>query len=161
MASQTPIDTPLLPSQIPSLPLGYNALNASIPIPTQVPSKITPLGHNPIAGFIPTLPQPPIRGSYPPLTDGSDPSGITQSFTPNYRIPVGRQFNPGVQFQPLIGGQIPMGTQPLVEGQPRPTPLYGQNIPTTLSKYWNIPTQGSTQLTGGNNLKSPLSYPLV
>jgi hypothetical protein len=38
VASQTPIGTPLLPSQIPSLPLGYNALNVSILVPTQVPS---------------------------------------------------------------------------------------------------------------------------
>jgi hypothetical protein len=81
VASQTPIGTPLLPNQIPSLPLGYNALNASIPTPTQVPSIIprvfTPPGHSLVPCFILTLPQPPSRGSYPPLIGGLDPSGIT------------------------------------------------------------------------------------
>jgi hypothetical protein len=137
VASQTLIGTPLLPSQIPSLPLGYHALNASILVPTQVPPEnprvFTPLGHNPIPCFIMTLPQPPSRGSYPPLTDGPDSSGITHSFTPNYQIPVGRQFNPRGQFQPLLGGQTPMGTQPPVGGQPPPTPPYGKNILTTLA----------------------------
>jgi hypothetical protein len=129
MARQTPISTPLLPSQIPSLPLGYNALNASIPIPTQVPSRIpgvfTPPGDNPVPVFISTLPQPPFIESYPPLTGGSDPSGITQSFTPNYQIPVGRKFKLGCQFQPPLGSQNPRGTQPPVRGQPPPTPPYG------------------------------------
>jgi hypothetical protein len=88
MASQTPIGTPLLPSQIPSLPLGYNALNASILVPTQVPSEtpgvFTPPGHNHVPGFILTLPQPTFGGYYPPLASIDDPSGITPSFTPNY-----------------------------------------------------------------------------
>jgi len=101
VADQTPIGTPLLPSQIPSLPLGYNALNDSIPVPTQVQSRTlgvsTPPGHSPIICFIPTLPQPPSGGSYPPLIRGADPSGTTQHFTPNYHILVGEQFHPGGQ----------------------------------------------------------------
>jgi hypothetical protein len=153
VASQAPIGTPLSPRPSPSLPPGYNALNASIPIPTQVPSGasgvFSPPGHNPVVGFILTLPQPPSGGSYPPFTGGSGPSGITQSFTPNYQIPVGGQFNPGGQSQPPFGGQTPIGTQPPVGGQPPPTPPYGQNIPTALAQYWNFLTQGNTQSTGG------------
>jgi hypothetical protein len=153
VVGQTPIGTPLLPSQIPSLPLGYNVLNASIPVPTQVPYITprvpTPSGHNLVLGFILTLPHPPSRGSYPSLIEGDDPSGTTQSFTTNYQIPVGEQFHPRGQTQSPFGGQIPIGTQPQVGGQPPPTPPYGENIPASLAQYWNYLTQNNPQPTGG------------
>jgi hypothetical protein len=124
VTSQTPIGTPLLPSYIPSLPLGYNALNASIPNPTQVPSGISgafiPPGHNLVPCFIPTLPQPPSGGSHPPLTNRSDPSDVTQSFTPNYQIPVGIQFNPGGQSQPPLEVKTQWGHNPQSEDNLHP-----------------------------------------
>jgi hypothetical protein len=154
VASHAPIGTPHSPRPIPSLPPGYNALNTTIPIPTQVSSKNSrvspPPGYNPTASFILTLPQVPLEGSYPPFTRGSDPSGITQSFTPNYQIPVSGKFHPRGQTQPggqthigtqpPFGVQTPIGTQPLVGGQSPPTPPYGQNIPTALAQYWNFLT---------------------
>jgi hypothetical protein len=150
---QIPIGTPLLPSQIPSLPLGYNVLNASIPIPTQVPSETSgvsnPSGHNLIPSFILTLPQPPSRGSYPSPIGRTDPSGTTKSFTPNYHIHVGGQFHPGGQTQSPFGGQIPIGMPPTVEGKLPPTLPYGQNIPASLAYYWNYLTQNNPQLIGG------------
>jgi hypothetical protein len=123
VASQAPIGTPLSPRLTPSLPPGYHALNASIPIPTQVPSGasgvFSPPGHNPVVSFILTLPQPPSRGSYPPFIGGTDPSGITQSFTPNYQIPVSGHFNP--RGQPPPRSQTHIGTQPPSWGT---TPTY-------------------------------------
>jgi hypothetical protein len=81
VAIQTPIGTPLLPSKIPSLPLGYNVLNSSIPIPTSIPSEaprvFTAHGNDLIADFILKLPHPSPGGSYPPLTKGPEPSGTT------------------------------------------------------------------------------------
>jgi hypothetical protein len=92
VASQSPIGTP---RPTPSLPPRYNPLNASIPIPTQGPSRVSrvfpPPEHHVVAGFILTLPHVPSRGSYPPFPGGAGPSGITQSFTPTYQIPVGGQ----------------------------------------------------------------------
>jgi hypothetical protein len=153
VASQAPIGMPLSPRLTPTLPPGYHALNASIPIPTQVPSRTpgvsTPSGHNLVPGFILTLPRPPSRGSYPSPIGGTDPSGTTQSFTPNYQIPVGGQFHPGGQTQSPFGGQIPIGMQPLIGGKPPPTPPYGQNIPAALAQYWNYLTQNNPQPTGG------------
>jgi hypothetical protein len=163
VASQTPIGTPRSPRSTPSLPLGYNVLNDSIPIPTQIPTGasgvLPPLGHNLVVGFIPTLPRVPSGGFHPPFPDGASPSGVTQSFTPNHQTPVGRHLNPWGQpppggqiptgTQPSFGGQIPTGTHPLVGGQPPPTPPYGQNIPVALAQYWNYLTQGNPQLTRG------------
>jgi hypothetical protein len=139
VASQAPIGTPLSPSVTPTLPLGYRALNDSIPTPTQTPYR-TPggpssSGHSP-PGFILTLPQPLLRGPFSFSTNNTNPSGTIPSFTPNYQIPVGGQFHQGGLNQPPlvgkipIGMQIPIGTQPLIGtkppigGQPPPTPPY-------------------------------------
>jgi hypothetical protein len=120
VASQALISTPLSPRLTPSLPPRYHVLNASIPIPSQVPSGasrvFSPPRHNPVVGFILTLPQPPSRGSYPPFIGGTDPSGITQSFTPNYHILVSGHFNHRGQTPPR--SQTHIGTQPPVGGQP-------------------------------------------
>jgi hypothetical protein len=78
VSSQAPIGTPLSPRLTPTLPPRYHALNASIPVPTQVPSRTpgvsTPSGHNLVPGFILTLPRPPSRGSYPSPIEGINPS---------------------------------------------------------------------------------------
>jgi hypothetical protein len=105
VASQPPIGTPHSSRQIPSLPLGYNALNASIPIPTQVPSGasgvFTPPGYNVASGSILTPSQFLSRGSYPPFIGGFRPSGSTTFgistplFTSGYQIPIGGQYNLG------------------------------------------------------------------
>jgi hypothetical protein len=54
--TQGPIGTTLSSRPIPFLPHGYHALNTSIPIPTQVPSRasiiFTPPGYNVASGFI-------------------------------------------------------------------------------------------------------------
>ena len=56
VVTQDPIGTPLSSRPITSLPNGYNYLNTSIPIPTQVFSKasgfFTPLGYNDASSFI-------------------------------------------------------------------------------------------------------------
>jgi hypothetical protein len=98
MASQPPIGTLLLSIQIQSLPLGYNSLNASIPIPTQVSSGasgvFTPPGYNAASGFIPKPSQFLSRGSYPHFIGGFGPSGSntfgisTPLFTFGYQIPI-------------------------------------------------------------------------
>jgi hypothetical protein len=146
VASHAPIGTPLSPRVTPTLPPGYHALNASIPSPTQItsetPSGSTPSGHN-LLSFISTLPPPPFRGPLPSSIGGTDPSGTTPSFTPNYQIPVGGQFHKGGQTQPPFAGQIPIGSQPPIGGKPPPTPPYGQNIPPSLAQYWNYLIVGS------------------
>jgi hypothetical protein len=67
-ASQAPIGTLLSPIVILTLPPRYHALNASIPIPTQItsvtPGGPTSSGHSPL-GFILKLPSPPFRGPFP------------------------------------------------------------------------------------------------
>jgi hypothetical protein len=87
VARKSPICTPLSPRLTPTLPPRYHALNASIPVPTQIPSRTpdisTPYGHHLVPGFIPTLPQSPSRGSPPSPIEGTDPRGTTQYFTPN------------------------------------------------------------------------------
>jgi len=136
MASQAPIGTLLSPRVTPTLPPRYPALNASIPVPTQItfetPDGPTPSGHH-LPSFIPTLPPPPFRGSPPSSIRGIDPSGTIPSFTPTYQIPVGGQFHQGGQNQPPLTGKIPIGTQPLIGGQPPLTPPYGKNIPPSLA----------------------------
>jgi hypothetical protein len=78
MASQGPIGTLISPRFTPTLPLGYHALNASIPAPTQISSETpgvsTPSGHHLIPGFILKLPRPPFRGPLPSSIGGTDPS---------------------------------------------------------------------------------------
>jgi len=106
MASQAPIGMSLSPRLTPTLSPGYHVLNASILVPTQIPSETpglsTPSGHHFVHGFILTLPRPPSRGSLPSPIGGTNPSGTIHSFTPNYQILVGGHFHPG--------GQIPIGT---------------------------------------------------
>jgi len=87
MAIQAPIGTPLSPRVTPTLPPRYHALNASIPVPTQITS-ITTGGPTPsrqhLPGFILTLPPPPFRGPPPSSIGGIDPSGTIPSLTPSY-----------------------------------------------------------------------------
>jgi hypothetical protein len=56
--SLAPINTPRMPNITLTLPLGYRALNASIPTPAQTPSSSPggPSSGNSLPGFIPTLP---------------------------------------------------------------------------------------------------------
>jgi hypothetical protein len=81
VASQYPIGTPLSSRQIPSLPLGYNSLNAYITIPTQVPSRysrvFTSPRYNVAYGSIPTPSYLLYEGSYPPFIGGFRPNGST------------------------------------------------------------------------------------
>jgi hypothetical protein len=153
VASQAPIGTLLSPRLTPKLPPGYHALNASILVPTQIPSGTlgisTPSRHHLVPDFILTPPRSPSRGSLPSLIRGTEPSGTTQSFTPNYQILVGKQFHPGSQTQSPFGGQIPIGMQPPIGGKPPPTPTYGHNIPAALAQYWNYLIQNNPQSTGG------------
>jgi hypothetical protein len=153
VARQAPIGTPLSPRITPALPLGYHVLNASIPAPTQISSRTpgisTSSQHHLVLDFILTLPQPPFRGPLPSSIGGTDPSGTILSFTPNYQIPVGGQFHQGGQTQSPFAGQIPTRMQPLIGGQPPPTPPYGQNIPPSLAQYWNYLIQQNPHSTGG------------
>jgi hypothetical protein len=99
MASQPPIGIPRSSRQILSLPLGYNALNAYIPIPTQVPFKafgvFTPIVYNVASSSIPIPSQFLSGGSNPPFIGGFGPSGSTTFgistplFTSSYDIPIG------------------------------------------------------------------------
>jgi hypothetical protein len=126
MAIQPPIGTPRSSRQIPSLPLGYNALNASIPIPTQVPSGasgvFTTPWYNASFGSISTPSQFLSGGSYPPFIGGFRPSGSTTFgictllFTSGHRIPIGGQYNPGGKTQ--FGGQTQIGASSSLGGQP-------------------------------------------
>jgi hypothetical protein len=83
--TQDPIGTPLPLRSNPSLPPGYNALNTSIAIPTQNPSRgsrlFIPPGYNVFSQFVPTptqvfsggltCPPPPLFGG----SNCSSPSG--------------------------------------------------------------------------------------
>jgi hypothetical protein len=141
MDSQAPISTLLLPRFTPTLPLRYHALNASIPAPPQISFGTlgisTPSGHHLIPSFILTLPRPPFRGPLPSFIEGTNPSGTISSFTPNYQIPVGGQFHQGGQIQFPFAGQIPIGMQPSIGGQPPLTLPYGKKISPSLAQYWN------------------------
>jgi hypothetical protein len=153
VASQAPIGTPLSPRLTPTLPPRYHALNASILVPTQIPSRDSWHFHSFWAPscswfYSDTSSAPFQRVSSIPY-QRNHPSGTTQSFTPNYQIPVGGQFHPGGQTQSPFGGQIPIGTQPPIGGKPPPTPPYGQNIPAALAQYWNYLIQNNPQSTGG------------
>jgi hypothetical protein len=152
-SSQAPIGTLLSPRFTPTLSPGYHASNASILAPTQLmsetPSIYTPSGHHLVPSFILKLPPPPFRGPLPSSIGGIDPSGTISSFTPNYQIPVGGKFHQGDQTKSPFARQIPIGTQPPIEGKPPPTPPYGQKIPPSLAQYWNYPIQHNPHSTGG------------
>jgi hypothetical protein len=135
-------------------------LNASIPIPTQVPSGasgvFTPPGYNVASGSIPTPSQFLSGGSYPHLIGGFRPNGSTTFgistplFTSSYQIPIGGQYNPGGETQ--FGGQTQIGSSSSPRGQPPHggyNPQYGQNIPVSLAQYWNLLIQGNPQSSGG------------
>ena len=125
MASQPPIGTPHSSRQIPSLPLGYNALNDSIPIPSQVPPRaygvFTPPGYNVASGSILTPSKFLFEGSYPNFIGGFRSSvpttfGIsTLLFTIGYQIPIGGQYNPGGETK--FGGQTQIGASSSPRGQ--------------------------------------------
>ena len=160
VASQPSIGTPLSSREIPSLPLGYNALNASIPIPTQVSSGasrvFTPPRYNVSSDSILTPSQFLSRGFYPPFIGGFGPYGSTTFgsstplFTSGYQIPIRGQYNPRGKTQ--FGGQTQIGTPSSLGGQPPfggYNPPYGQNIPGSLAQYWNLLIQGNPQSSGG------------
>jgi hypothetical protein len=159
VARQAPIGMPLSPRFTPTLPAKYHALNDSIPTHTQIPSETpgisTPSGHHLVPGFILTLPRPPFRGPLPSPIRGTDPSGTIPSFTPNYQIPVGKQFHQGVQTQFPFVGQIPIGMQP------PPTPPYGQTYPHPWPRIGTILSKTILTRLGGNSLNLAPSYPLV
>jgi hypothetical protein len=111
---QDPIGTPLSSIPISSLPLGYHALNPSIVVPTQVPSRVFglffPLGYNVVVSFVPTPSQVLSGGSYPPFLGGSDPSGP---------IPIGSThhlFTSGYHI--LVGGKSHARGKPQFRGLP-------------------------------------------
>jgi hypothetical protein len=163
--SQYLIGTPLPPRLNPSLPPGYRALNISIAIPTQVPSRgsrhFVPPGYNVATGFVPTLAQVLSGGPYvppPPLLGGSGPSGSnpvggTNCFvTSGFQIPMGGQ--PQVGGQPQLGGKPQVGAQPQIGGKPQVgfhNLGYGQNVPVLPSQPWNLPFQGNQQPARGKH----------
>jgi hypothetical protein len=136
--SQPPIGTPCSSRKIPSLSIGYNALNTSIPIPTQVPSRssrvFTPLGSNVASSSIPTPSQFLSEGSYPPFIGVFRPGGsktfaiYTPLFTSGYQIPIGGQYNPMGKTQ--FGGQTQLGNHPHLEDNPQSTDII-QNMDKT------------------------------
>jgi hypothetical protein len=110
---QAPIGTPLRPN--PSFPPGYRALNTSVSITTQVPSRgsglFVPPGYNVAVGFVPT----PSLGGFG--LGGSNPiGGTSHSFTSGFQIPVGGQ--PQTGGKPQFGGQPQMGHNLKFGGQP-------------------------------------------
>jgi hypothetical protein len=166
--TQAPIGTPLPLRPNPSLPPGYNALNTSIAIPTQNPSRgsrlFVPPGYNVASQFVPTptqvlsggpyVPPPPLfGGSNHPGPSGSNPvGGTSHSVTSGFQIPVGGQ--PQVGGKPQFGGQPQIGGQPQLGGKPQVgghNPVYGQNIPVLQSQPWNLPFQGNQQPSGGKH----------
>jgi hypothetical protein len=160
VASQPPIGTPLLSSQIPSLPLGYNALNTSIPNPTPVPSRIsgvfTPPGYNVASGSIPT----PSQFLFQRVPSTFYRRIQTQWLYHHWNVytvihfwlPDSHwgEYNPGGHAQ--FGGQTQIGASSSLGGQPPLggyNPQYGQNIPRSLAQYWNHLIQGNPQSSGG------------
>jgi hypothetical protein len=134
VVSLAPINTPQTPNVAPTLPLGYCALNASIPTHVQTPSS-SPSGPSSsghfILDFVPTLPQFPFGGPSSSSTGNPNPSGTIPSFTPNYQIPIGGEFHQGSITQPPLSWKIPIGTLSPI-GTPPSTPPYGKNIPSIL-----------------------------
>jgi hypothetical protein len=177
--TQAPIGTPLPPRPNPSLPPGYRALNTSIAIPTQVPSRgsglFVPPGYNVASQFVPTpaqilsggpyVPPPPLLGgSHHPGPSGSNPvGGTSHSITSGFQIPVGGQ--PQAGGKPQFGGQPQIGAQPQLGGKPQVgvhNPIYGQNV--HLCYKLNLGIFLSKEIynrLGGNILKSILLYPLT
>jgi hypothetical protein len=138
MVSQAPISTPHMPKVTPTLPPGYHALNASVPIPTQIPSGTTDgpssSGHSP-PKFISTLPQFPFGGPSSSSTGSTNPSSTILSFTQNYQI-LGGQFYQGGSTQPPFIGKIPIGTQiPIPNWN---TTLNWRTTTTLRTKYTSI-----------------------
>jgi hypothetical protein len=166
--SQAPIGTPLSPKVTPTLPPGYRALNASIPIPTQIPSGTTggpsSSGHSP-PGFILTLPHSLFGGPSSSSTGNTNPSSTIPSFTPNYQIP-GGQFHQGGSTHPPFVGKIPIGMQngtPQLEHNPR---LEDNHHPTDKIYLYPWPSIGTIcyrilNRLGGNSFQLHPLYPLA
>jgi hypothetical protein len=144
------IGTPLSSRPIPSLPPSYHALNNSISIPTQVPSKVSgvfvPPGYNVAASFVPTPSQVLSRVPYLHFIGESGPSGSNliggthQSFTSSYHIPI--------RVQSQAGGKPQFGSQPQTRAQPQVgayNPLYGHNTLGSLAQILNLLVQGNPQ----------------
>jgi hypothetical protein len=139
MVSLAPINTLRTPNVNPTLPLGYCALNATIPTSVQTPSGspsgLSSSGHF-LPGFVPTLPQFPFGGPSSSCTGNPNPSGAISSFTPSYQLLVGGQSHQGSITQPPLSWQMSIGTLPSIGTPPSlggENSPYGKNIPPSLA----------------------------
>jgi hypothetical protein len=157
---------PLRPT--PSLLLGYNALNTSITIPTQNPSRgknifVSPR-YNAATDFVPTpaqvlsgepyIPPPHLSGGANRLgPSGSNPiRGTGPSITSGFQIPFGGQPQVGGKLQ--FGGQPQIGAQPQVGGKPQVGGhnfVYGQKIPVKISILESSFPRTSTTVWGATS----------
>jgi hypothetical protein len=160
--TQALIGMPLPPRPNPSVPPRYKAMNTSISIPTQVPSRgsvlFVPPGYNAASHFVPTpaqilsggtyVPPPPLLGgSHHPGPSGSNPIvGTSLSVTYGFQIHVGDQPQDG--GKPQFGGQPQLGGQPQVGVH---NLVYGQNVPVLQNQPWYLPFQGNLQPSGGKH----------
>jgi hypothetical protein len=140
VVSQDPIGKPLSSRPTASLPPRYCTLNPSTAIPTDVPSRFfglfVPPRYNVVVSFVPTPSQVLSKGSYPPFSRGSSPSGSN---------PIGSTHHPLTSgYQIPIGGKYIVGWYPPLEGQPQfglYNPLYGQNTSGSLAHILNLLAQ--------------------
>jgi hypothetical protein len=172
VASQAPIGKPLSSKPISSLPLGYNTLNASIPIPTQVPfgafGVFTSLGYNVASGSIPTPPSSSLEGlicllwgylaqvAPLPLAYLLHHSLLVIIFSLGGNVTLGGKLN--LEVKPKLGHH------PHLEENSHLEDITHNMDITSSDHYPSIGTFSSKEIhnhLGGNNLKLDLSYPLV
>jgi hypothetical protein len=178
VASQTPIGTPRSPRPSPSLPPGYNALNAYIPIPTQVPFRESgvffPPGHNPVASFIRHFPTPPPKGLIPLLWVDLAQVAPPQLEAPSSLSLLVIRFT--LEDNPTLGGNSTLGANPTLGGNltlvdtlhlednPR-LEATSHHMEKTSREHWphigTFSVKETNNLLGGNCLKLALTYPLV
>jgi hypothetical protein len=146
--TQAPIGTPLPLRPIPSLPLGYHALNTYISNPSQNPFEganiFVPPGYNVASSYVPTPTQVLSGGPNippPPSPDGSNRPDLSSS---NQIGGTSHFFTSG--FQIIVGGQPQVGGPPQVGGH---NPMYEKYIPRLQSQPWNFPFQGNQKPSEG------------